>query len=139
MNGKTDSVDTVCREATLEEILPLRDLMLIQGTNRTSPEFPGDREPDTLHMGVFLSRLNIGCLSLMRYPYEEEPAFQLRGMAVLTDFQGKGYGRSLLDFTEDWVRKTTDIRVLWCNARVSAVGFYSKRDWETISEEFVKV
>ena len=36
----------------LETILPLRQAVIIAGTNRDTPYFPGDELSDTLHVGA---------------------------------------------------------------------------------------
>ena len=131
-----ESRRSIYRLASLEEILPLRESVIIQGTDRTNPILPGDHDPATIHMGAFLMSKNIGCLTLMKNFYEDQTAYQIRGMAVFHDYQRQGIGSALLKFTENWVVEHTDIRVLWCNARSYSVGFYTKHGWETVSDEF---
>jgi GNAT superfamily N-acetyltransferase len=138
MNESTpESIGITYRKATLGEILPLRDEVLIRGTDRDSPAFPEDQDPSTHHMGAFRNGTNIACLSLMYAPYEDRNAFQLRGMAVNPEYQGTGVGKSLLNFAERWVVRNTSTRVLWCNARIAAVRFYEKQGWEVVSEQFL--
>ncbi|MCA9410202.1 MAG: GNAT family N-acetyltransferase [Candidatus Omnitrophica bacterium] len=136
MEQKQQTFGVVYRKATLGEIIDLREEILIKGTDRNSPEFDMDHFPDTLHMGAFTDGKNIACLSLMRVDYEGQTAYQLRGMAVRPEFRNKGFGKSLLNFSERWVVRHSSVRLLWCNARTSAVDYYVRLGWERVSEEF---
>lgn len=125
------------RRAEIGEIIQLRHDVLIIGTNRTSPNFDGDQDPSTFHFGAFANQTNLCCLSMMRSDVQQQPAYQLRGMATYPDVQGKGVGKRLLQFAEDTVFKETGINYCWCNARCGIEGFYSKQGWDVISEPFM--
>lgn len=120
------------RLAALTEILQLRYDVLIVGTDRTSATFDGDDEPATIHIGAFDGERCVGCVSLMRSSFDDQPAYQLRGMAVDEAHRGQGLGARLLAFSESQV----DTPLLWCNAREHAVGFYERHGWKTIGEPF---
>ncbi|MBP8132517.1 MAG: GNAT family N-acetyltransferase [Candidatus Hydrogenedentes bacterium] len=124
------------RFARLEEILPLRDAVIIAGTDRDTPFFPGDRDAATRHIGVFVNGRCVGCATFLVQPCQSAPAWQLRGMATAPDCRGQGLGRAMLAFAEAELPKASGARVLWCNARESAAGFYRKLGWETVSELF---
>ncbi|MGN6368146.1 MAG: GNAT family N-acetyltransferase, partial [Phycisphaerae bacterium] len=62
-------------------------------------------------------------------------AYQLRGMATGESVRGRGVGRELLAAAEGFVRGA-GVGVMWCNARVPAVGFYEKGGWTVVSGEF---
>lgn len=49
------------RFATLEEILPLRQAVIIAGTGRATPYFDGDTAATTRHVGVFDGSRCVGC------------------------------------------------------------------------------
>lgn len=123
----------LCR---LDEIIDLRNEVLIRGTDRVSPYFEGDYDENTLHVGLIAENKVVGCLSFMRNVWEGNPAWQLRGMAIDPTWRGKGAGRILLDYAETVLMEKSDIRQLWCNARANAVGFYEKMGWQVVSEEF---
>jgi len=125
------------RTAAIDEIIDLRHDVLIVGTNRTTSEFEGDHDKETLHFGAFIQGSVVGCLSLMRRDLEGKPALQLRGMATRADLRGRGIGRGLLRFAEGKILRDSPIRILWCNARISATGFYQKQGWRFVSEEFL--
>jgi len=132
-----DSKNIVLREAAFDEIVGLREAVIIAGTDRNSPEFSGDHDETTHHFGAFNGEANIGCLTMMLTTWADGPAWQLRGMATTPEHQGKGAGRELLHFTEQTLGRDSGIRQFWCNARLSAVGFYQKQGWSIASEQFV--
>ena len=98
--------------------------------------FDGDNDPQTRHYGAFAGSVNVGCVSFMLRPWDDEPAFQLRGMATAPQWQRRGAGAKLLAFAEDDIARNTDLTTLWCNARVEAVSFYEKFGWQVASEQF---
>ncbi len=120
----------------LAMILPLRQAVIIAGTDRDSPYFPGDDAPETRHVGVFATTTCVGCATLLRSTWEEAPAWQLRGMAVATDLQRQGIGRLLLAFLEDELPRIAPGIGIWCNAREKAVSFYSNAGFQLVSERF---
>jgi GNAT superfamily N-acetyltransferase len=127
----------VIRPAALEEILELRDETIIQGTGRSTPEFPGDRQKTTIHMGAFDAGRNVGCATFLQSSWEGEPAWQLRGMATAPDVRGMGVGAALLREAERVLIDRGPIRTLWCNARQIAVPFYEKLGWRIETDEFL--
>jgi GNAT superfamily N-acetyltransferase len=80
-----------------------------------------DEDYDGIHFGAFTDDALVGIISL----FQNGTSFQFRKLAVLPDFQKMGIGNSLLNRVEDYA-KTEDGIMLWCNARVSAIGFYLK-------------
>ena len=78
----------------------------------------------------------VSCLSLMRSELDSESAWQLRGMAVDVDLQGMGLGGRLLNYAMDDARPVGYSMVMWCNARITAVGFYEKYGWKVCSDVF---
>ncbi|MEW6236290.1 MAG: GNAT family N-acetyltransferase [Candidatus Omnitrophota bacterium] len=125
------------RPASIDEIISLREEVIIRGTNRDSPYFDGDRDETTRHFGAFIGTKPIGCLSFMRKEWEGTPAWQLRGMATAPDYRGSGVGKILLQLAEEAVMEESGIRLLWCNARAAAAGFYEKQGWKIVSDEFL--
>jgi len=62
-------------------------------------------------------------------------AVQLRGMATAAEAQRSGLGRALVLGCVAFARKK-GARLLWCNARTYAAGFYSKLGFEIVGKEF---
>lgn len=125
------------RVASLAEILALRQEELRPGLPPEDARFDGDDEPATRHVGAFLdeTRENVACASFMARPWQGDPAYQLRGMATRAELVRRGLGTALLRFAEPLLR-TSGTRLLWCNARVGALGFYERLGWTVTSEEF---
>jgi GNAT superfamily N-acetyltransferase len=116
-------------------IVDLRHQVLRQGLPREEAIFDGDQKSDSLHVGAFDGDRLVGCVTLHASRLEEQPAWQLRGMAVTGGYQKSGVGRALLKSVDDYVMKQP-ARVLWCNARVPAAPFYQKHGWQIVSEVF---
>jgi predicted GNAT family N-acyltransferase len=130
----TGSIEFV--QTALEEILPLRDDVLIRGTGRTSPEFPGDHDPTTMHFAARLDGMVVGCATMMLNTWDGSPAWQLRGMATHADRRSSGIGGQLLGYIERELQKDGTCMLQWCNARVRAIRFYEQNGWVVVSEEF---
>jgi predicted GNAT family N-acyltransferase len=100
--------------------------------------FAGDELPSTKHFGAFRNGQLLCIASLFEANLPDEPgttALQLRGMATDSAVQGTGLGRALVIALVDFTRKQ-DAQLLWCNARVSASGFYGKLGFEIVGAEF---
>lgn len=133
-----DSHQTITvRRTTLEEILCLRERILIVGTDRTSPEFSGDRDGYTRHYAVYQLDQVIGCATLIRSAWQGKPAWQLRGMATDDRWQGRGVGSALLAFIEQDGGHDPTVDCFWCNARLQAIPFYEKHGWQVVSDAFM--
>jgi len=78
----------------------------------------------------------VACASFMLNLWLEEPAWQLRGMAITGELQNRGIGKSLLSYAEETIATSTGTRLFWCNAREPAVPFYLKQSWRVESEIF---
>lgn len=120
----------------VDRIIDLRHQVLRQGLPREEAIFEGDRKPDALHVGAFDGDRVVGCVTLHVSRWEEQPAWQLRGMAVAPGHQKSGVGRALLAAVDEHVAMNGDQSILWCNARVPAAGFYQKHGWKIVSEVF---
>ena len=126
------------RRARLAEVIDLRHAVLRQGLPRDAAVFEGDEAPTTRHYGAFAGGEAVCCATLHAVPWEAEPAWQLRGMATAPHLRGKGVGRELMEVIEsELLREASSVpRLLWCNARVPAAGFYQTLGWRIVSDEF---
>jgi GNAT superfamily N-acetyltransferase len=124
------------RPARLDEILALRHAVLRPGRPVDTAFFDGDDAPTTIHVGAFAGALLVGCASVMRRPLDGEDALQLRGMATAPDRVGRGIGTAVLRFVEEDLAPSEGVRLLWCNARTSASGFYAGAGWKLASAAF---
>ncbi|MFA4987168.1 MAG: GNAT family N-acetyltransferase [Candidatus Brocadiia bacterium] len=125
------------RSADIEEIVSLREEVLIRGTTYPNKYFDGDTDPNTRHYGAFINGRCVCCATLMHKDIDGVPGWQLRGMATDPTLQGKGIGSQLLKLIEDSARAENPKGVLWCNAQLPAARFYEKHGWRPESEEFV--
>src|SRR5689334_19284242 len=112
------------RIASVEEIIDLRWAILRAGLPRETARFTGDEEPTTHHFAALVNDEVIGCVTLLRASFDDQRAWQLRGMAVKSEFQKSRIGSRLLDFAIPFVLSEGQSSLLWCNARVPAIGFY---------------
>lgn len=116
----------------------VRQMVLRPGKSIESAFFDGDQLQTTHHFGFKMSDKIVGVLSLYdkrNAVFDELSQFQLRGMAVLPEYQNRNIGNQLLDFAEDYARNLK-IELIWCNARESAIGFYSARNYHAVGDIF---
>ena len=119
---------------TPEEVAALRVLRGQVLRANQPPEaafYPDDFDGATLHIGAVETQTGriIGIATLL-----PNNGIQLRGMAVAPDYQKTGLGQRILDFAHAIAREKNE--TLWCNARVSAMGFYEKAGWQIEGAEF---
>jgi len=101
-----------------------------------------DDHPQCLHLGAFSDQSDdakpIGILTL--YPRNKpgdgrEGDWQLRGMAVDKQWQGRGVGSLLVRQSLVEVRNRQGSRI-WCNARDTARGFYTRLGFAFHGDQF---
>jgi len=78
-------------------------------------------DEDGIHLGLFDDNTLISVVSLFR----TEDSMQFRKFATLSEYQHKGYGSEILRYLLEY-SKNERCDHIWCNARRSASGFYSK-------------
>lgn len=122
---------------TTDQTLTLRSSELRWGMEPELCRFNGDDGPKTFHVGYFSNEELVSIASFhhqLRNGFEGI-GFQLRGMVTHPDYQGKGIGNQLLNFSIVYLRGQK-VNYLWCNARKIAYKFYLGIGFEFISEEF---
>ncbi len=126
------------RRAKRDEIIDLRHRVLRTSLPRSEAMFPGDELPTSHHFAAFVDGdpNAIGCATFHQNTWQDQPAFQLRGMATDPAWAGKGVGTTVLRFAIESIRLASPIRVFWCNARLIAIPFYEKLGWRIASERF---
>jgi GNAT superfamily N-acetyltransferase len=128
---------------TLKEINALdtysvRHPVLREGKPVEMCHFEGDNLQSTIHLGLFINCALIGVVSLFKTQnkeFKEKKQFQIRGMAVLTHHQKRGYGEKLLLEAEVYAHKY-NCDVLWFNAREKAIPFYEKAGYSILGKPF---
>ena len=124
------------REITAADTRPIRQSVLRPTQAAEALVYPGDDAPESLHVGAFVDGALVGIASVYLQSRDDEAgAWRLRGMAVVPEFAGRGYGRALFDATVAHAREHGG-RSYWCNARTSARGFYLGRGMRQIGDEF---
>ena len=125
------------QQVSAGDVVGLRSRILRAGLPRESAIFDGDELSTTLHFGAHVDGEMVTCLTLLLGKYEAEPAWQLRGMATDERWRNSGMGRALVEYAIALARvRRPDIRLFWCNARITAAGFYEKVDWRVVSPPF---
>lgn len=125
-----------------QDTYPLRQQMLVPTHELKKAKFENDDDEDiSFHLGAFSdSKL----VSVASFFYERNPIFsdlhqyQLRGMATLPDYQGQGLSSELLSFAFPIIKQNF-CTLLWCNARVSAIGFYEKVGFQKFNGEIFEI
>jgi predicted GNAT family N-acyltransferase len=117
-------------------IRPLRHAVLRPGQPAAAATYPQDDAPDTLHLAAYDDAGSVvGCATFFPESLEGEPAWRLRGMATAPAVRGQGYaGEMLLRGIEEL--RERGVRLLWCNARTNAVGFYQRFGFTRRGAEF---
>jgi GNAT superfamily N-acetyltransferase len=122
----------------VEDVLAIRNEVL-RGGGLTLDEcrFPGDEAEGSFHLGYFDQDklVSIATFHLQNYGDFKGKAYQLRGMATLENYRGKGFGNQLINFAIVYLRGQK-VNYVWCNARKKAIGFYQNVGFEIISNEF---
>ncbi len=132
------NTDIQIKIITTPETYVIRHPILRPGRPLNSCAFEGDDLPTTFHLGGFYKNRIVAVTTFMeqdRLDYGMNNAGQLRGMAVLKEYQGKGFGKLLLNFGEKLL-KDRQIRVVWMNAREIAVPFYKNCGYNIIGKAF---
>jgi GNAT superfamily N-acetyltransferase len=125
-------------EVTVEQVRPeitygLRREILRPGRSWLELEFPGDRDRSSGHFAAYVQHEVVGVATVIEEPEDDGPGlWRLRGMAVAPENRGQGVGFALLDRVRDFVTRSGG-GLLWCNARVTAEGFYRAAGFVTVS------
>lgn len=135
MNAADVRIERVAAAA----VRPLRATVLRPGGSPDSLIFPGDEDADSLHLAARDPGGEVHGIASLRV--EQAPGaagvhgWRLRGMATHPGRRGQGIGGRLLLACFRYVRAEGG-GVLWCNARVAAVGFYARHGLRREGGEF---
>lgn len=86
-----------------------------------------------IHFGAFKDNKLVGVISL----FQIDTDFQFRKLAIDPSVQKTGIGNSLLQYITNFARQEGGTHI-WCNARISATGFYLKADFVQTGKFFSK-
>jgi GNAT superfamily N-acetyltransferase len=100
----------------------------------------GDDNPHAIHLAAYHgNELVAACLILPQLcpPRPHEPnAWQLRGMATAPRYRNDGIGAQLLARAVE-VAEHRGGRLLWCEARTTALRFYAKHGFTVVGPEYL--
>ena len=112
--------------ATIE----LRSRVLRDG--RAHEGFAEDGDATTIHLAAVDGDRVVGVATFVP---RDDGWWQLRGMAVDTERQGRGIGRAILDEAETRLRALGASGV-WANGRDTALGFYERAGWRVVGDGY---
>jgi ribosomal protein S18 acetylase RimI-like enzyme len=92
-------------------------------------------ENSSHHVGAFLDKRLAGCLVLKPL---EDASLKMRQVAVSEELQGKGIGKAMVQFSEEFGRQRGYKRIV-LHARDNAIPFYLKLNYEICSDYFEEV
>ncbi|MBD1392384.1 GNAT family N-acetyltransferase [Mucilaginibacter glaciei] len=107
-----------------------RDILYPEQTNQ---EMAMDEDNHGYHFAAFKDNYIVAVVSV----FQNGTDWQFRKFAVSDKVQGQGIGRQLLDYITGFVELEQGTH-LWCNARLSATGFYAKFGFKEAGEMFRK-
>jgi GNAT superfamily N-acetyltransferase len=121
-----------------DDVIGLRQTVLRPHMSAEEARYPADRSGDTVH---FCAEDAAGRVVSVATLLKEAPpwrpdvlnAWHLRGMATDPDRRGLGAGSTVLSAIFTYVAEAGG-GVLWCNARLTAVGFYERAGMVTRGE-----
>ena len=117
------------------QMVKLRDLILRKPLGLGFVPEDLEKERDNILIAAFEEERILGCCMLV----EEQPAIiRLRQMAVLNDLQGKGIGRTLMNFAEN-IARDHGFKILNMHARKNTVPFFEKMGYRISGDEFIEI
>lgn len=125
------------RQISPELTRPLRHLVLWPHIEKESDcVIDMDDQPAGFHLGVFDGDKLVSIGSFFPQSSSKRPAsnpYRLRAMATHPDYRGRDAGKALVLQGLDMLRDRK-VDMLWCDARLNAVPFYSKLGFSAMEE-----
>ena len=121
---------------TAAQARPLRHAVLRPYGNHEDNAYPGDDDPDALHIGLFHSAVLVATASVL---HQAPPgaidvgAWRLRGVAVHESYRNHGRGAELIAIAIAYVNEAGGT-TLWGNARREARNFYEREGFHVEGE-----
>jgi len=132
----------------LSSVLALRQRVLRPNLTAQDCRFPTDDHPQATHFALHINAVIVGIcsvapeaaplihgLSVSSQMGELSGYWRLRMMATAPEVRGQGLGKQLLQTAEQFVSARLGTGV-WCNARLSAQGFYQQQGYSAQGEVF---
>ncbi|KAF9026630.1 GCN5-related N-acetyltransferase [Hymenopellis radicata] len=134
--------DVSCKRIGVEDTIPLRHSVLWPNEEMSRVQLPEDETG--YHFGAFVPAQGdpVAVISLFRemVPGEEtiDNAARFRKFACDPLCQGRGIGTLLLQEVFRFAFTELGARVIWCDARASAAGWYERRGMQKFGQPFFK-
>lgn len=126
------------KEISFKDTIAIRHQVLRKGKPVETCFFEGDMYSTTKHFGIFDNDILVGIASVFKNKnanFDSNLQFQIRGMAILDEFQNKGFGKQLLTHCEKHI-ENQEGKLIWFNARANAILFYEKLNYKKIGNSF---
>ncbi|MFL1012982.1 GNAT family N-acetyltransferase [Flavisericum labens] len=126
------------KQITANKTYEIRQPILRTGQPIETCFFEGDNLETTYHLGIFSEEKLVGVSSFFKNNnslFTISSQYQLRGMAILKNYQKHGLGRDILKQGEQML-KLKNVNLIWCNAREVAINFYAKNGYQIIGDPF---
>lgn len=123
-------------QADVSTVAPLRHAVLRPGRPAAEVKYSTDEE--ATHFAAYDTAgelVGVATVFPQAHPVTGEAAWRLRGMAVTARIRGSGCGAQVLRAVLDHAA-SMGASLLWCNARVGALGFYQRYGFTVDSEVF---
>lgn len=121
-----------------KQTYPVRQVVLRPGKPLETCFFKDDELQTTFHFGLFYQEKLTGIISIFKNNsplFPQNDHYQIRGMAVLPEYQKSGFGKQLVEHSERFL-KDKNIPLIWFNAREVAVDFYKKSGYQVMGKPF---
>jgi predicted GNAT family N-acyltransferase len=128
----------IVKQIDAKDTYSIRNQVLRQGLPVKSCYFEDDKEDSTFHLGAYINEKLCSIASFYLKNNKDldfEFQFQLRGMATVKTHRANGLSSALLKTAFPLI-KQNHVKILWCNARTEAVGFYKKVGFKIHGNEF---
>jgi GNAT superfamily N-acetyltransferase len=118
-----------------QQMVKLREDILRKplGLSFTPEELENEKE--NMLIAAFEDDRMLACCMLVE---ENTVTVRLRQMAVLSNLQGKGIGRAILNFAEN-IARDRGYRIISMHARKNVVPFFERLDYRIVGSEFIEI
>ncbi len=97
-----------------------------------------DTEKDSFHIGLFDEKNKIIGILILKPIHEEEKELKMRQVAIDNEYQGKGFGKILVQFAEKLAQEKK-YTLITLHSRQTAIEFYTKLNYTIESETFKEI
>jgi ribosomal protein S18 acetylase RimI-like enzyme len=133
-----------------EEIQQLRNEVLWPHKTFENCILETDRLSTTFHFGIQENGLTVATVTFQKENTDklkqdstkgvsqgalQEKEYRLRAMAVREGYRGQGFGEAIVEAGLNHLREL-GVEVVWCDARVAALNFYRRLQFEELEEEY---